>query len=173
MKKLIAILCLISVCFACSSCDPAGHKAGDWLEPEKIESVELIQYENNEQMRFESWPESNYKFKQLLHFDESKVTVIEVLDEDKLPSFSESLSEMFIWSGYYLYNSPKDICVRINYSDGSYTVIYANPEEGYKGKGFVAEYSSDGEIEIYRGSVGVIAEYNELLELFEYDPMDT
>ena len=168
MKRLIAFVCLISVCLTLCSCDPAGHLAGDWLEPERISSVELIQYDNDEQKTFDSWPESKYKFRQLLFFDETKATVLKTLNQEDVPEFVDTFSEMHIWSGYYLFNSPKDKCIRINYSDGSYTVIYADPEQVYKGKGFVAEYAPDGEIEIYWGSVANIDEYNSLVALFEY-----
>lgn len=83
MKKLIAFVCLISVCLTLCSCDPVGHKAGDWLEPERISSIELIQYDNYEQKTFDSWPESKYKFRQLLFFDETKVTVLKTLGKRK------------------------------------------------------------------------------------------
>ena len=52
MKRLIAFVCLISVCLTLCSCDPAGHLAGDWLEPERISSVELIQYDNDVEESF-------------------------------------------------------------------------------------------------------------------------
>ena len=169
MKRLISFVCLISVCLTLCSCDPVGHNAGDWLEPEKIVSIEFIRYDNDEQKTFDTWPESKYKFRQLLFFDESKVTVLKMLNEESVPTFVEAFSEMHIWTEYYLFNSPKDECIRINYSDGSYTVIYADPEQRYKGKGFVAKYAPDGEVEIYRGSVANIEEYNKLIDLFDYD----
>lgn len=169
MKRLISFICLISICLTLCSCDPVGHNAGDWLEPEKIESVELIHYDNDEQSTFEAWPRTKYKFRKLQFFDGSKATVLKTLNEESLPDFVESFSGMHIWTGYFLFDSPKDECIRINYSDGSYTVIYADSEQMYKGKGFVAQYAPDGEVEIYYGSVGNIEEYNNLTELFDCD----
>jgi hypothetical protein len=162
MKRIV--LLLLSVLFVCSlcSCDPGTYSV-DEESLSDVVSIELIKYENPEQEHFSSWVPDHSD--DLLSFDSSRATVLETLPDEKISDFLDSFSKSDILHEYYAYNSPKDICIRLNYEDGSFLIIWANYEQNSYA-GYIGEYESDGGVSTFWGSFSALIYYEDLVEQY-------
>lgn len=143
MKRLIIFISLFLMCLTLSACDPSIYRFNLEELSENVVNVELINYDNNEQKHFQSWvPDHSDK---LLPFDNSKETIIEELNGDKLTDFLNQLSEADVLFQYYAYDSPKDICIKLSYKNGDFVIISCNYKEKSFG-GYIGKYSSDGKV---------------------------
>ena len=162
MRKLICFVSLLIVCCLLCACDPSiTHVRFDPLD--KVVGVELILYYNPDQKTFRSWVPDH--FDKLLPFDVDKAMVLEVLPEENLPDFLETLSGADILHTYYAFNSPKDICLRLRYENGDFMIVWANYAQG-SFAGYIGEYSADGKVLSFVGSFVSLRSYEELVNRY-------
>ena len=133
---------------------------------EDVISIELIQYDNAEHNHFASWVPDH--FDKLLPFDTANATVLETLPTEKISEFCDAFLKTDILDTYYAYNSPKDVCIRLNYANGNFLIIWANYiENSYSG--YIGEYASDGTVLSFWGSFSALRYYTDLVEqYFDY-----
>jgi len=165
MKKLICILIVAALCFSLCACDPGTHT----ISPDALDnviSVELIEYENPNQKHYVFWI---YLFKELVPFSSDNATVLKTLPEDEIPNFLADFENTDILSRYCAYNSPKDICLRLNYVNGDFLIIWANySSNGFAG--YIGEYTADGSVLSFWGSFSALAYYTDLVnQYFDYE----
>ena len=165
MKKLkLFVVILLVFCFLCA-CDPATYVI-DWSTLDNVVSVELIEYKNLNQKHFTSWVPD--QFNELVPFYSANATVLETLPEEKIPDFLNAFSETDILHTYYAYDSPKDICLRLNYENGDFLIIWANYTED-RFAGYIGEYGADGTVLSFWGSFSALQYYEDLVEqYFDY-----
>ena len=162
MKRILLPLFLFLLSFVLCACDPGTTRA-DAGPMKDIAAIELIEYNNPEQKKFSSWvPDHSGK---LLAFDESRVSVIETLQEDKIEDFLDSLAEKEVLSDYYCYDSPTDVCIRIRYSDGHFMILWTNYKQNSY-KGYIGEYARDGSVLSFLGTFSSLQFYQELVNNF-------
>lgn len=149
LKKLSVIIATISIllicCLTLTACDPGSY----YFEPEELSdivSVELINYNNPEQKHFLSWvPDHTSKLKP---FDDSKLSVLETLEEDKIAQFTDVLCECNILYKYYAYDSPNGTCLKLSYSNGDFLIINCNMPSF---AGYIGKFTSGGEVAEFIG----------------------
>ncbi len=162
MKKIICFLCLVIMCFCLCSCDPGTHT----ISPNSLEGVktiELIEYKNPNQKHFSSWVPNH--FEDLKPFDTANATVIETLQEEKNSDFLNSFMQTDILHTYYAYDSPADICIRLNYENGNFLIIWSNYKKN-SFAGYIGEYSADGTVLSFWGSFSSLSYYQDLINTF-------
>ena len=149
MKKAITtfLALLLVLCALCTfvACDPATfYFDHEYLSD--IVSVELIRYDNPEQKHFISWVSDHTA--DLKPFDDSKLSVLETLEADKISDFLDTLIECPILFKYYAFDSPNGLCLKLTYSNGDFIIIncYEQSFAGYIGK-----FSFNGEVAEFIG----------------------
>ena len=166
MKKAITLILLAVMCCSTCACDP-GRAHIDKEDLNNVVSVELIQYENPNQKSFITWvPDQSDK---LAPFVLDNVTVLETLPAEKIPDFFDAFSEKDILYKFYAYDSPKDVCIRLNYQNGDFLIVWANyADENHSG--YIGEYSADGTVSFFWGSFEALDDYEELVnDFFAYE----
>ena len=162
MKKTVAIIVVMMICFTMCACDP-GSFSIDREELNNIVSVELIEYANSNQKHFTSWVPD--QFDKLLPFDSVNATTLEILSSEKISDFLDAFSKTDILHTYYAYNSPKDVCIKLNYESGNFLIIWANySDNSYAG--YIGEYSSDGDVLSFWGSFSALSYYKDLVNQY-------
>ena len=162
MKKIVSLVLLTIICFSMCACDP-GSFSPNRDELNNVISVELIEYENTEQKHFTTWvPE---QFDELAPFNFANETILETLPSEKMSDFLDAFSEADILHSYYAYNSPKDICIRLNYENGDFLIIWANYVENTYA-GYIGKYSADGTVVSFLGSFSSLSDYKDLVNNF-------
>lgn len=159
---LLVLICFSLLC----ACDPASYSINrDNLN--NVVSVELIEYQNSDQKHFTSWVLDQHD--KLAPFIPANATVIETLPEEYVSDFLDSFSNTNILHTYYAYDSPKDICIKLTYTNGNFLIIWANyAENSYSG--YIGEYSSDGKVLSFWGSFSSLSYYEDLVDqYFTYD----
>lgn len=166
MKKMISLVFLMIACFLLCACDP-GSFLIDRDSLKGVVGVDLIEYTNPNQKKFTSWVPD--QFDELMPFDLSDATVLESLPSEKISEFLDAFSNTDILHTYYAYNSPKDVCIRLNYENGNFLIIWANyAESGYAG--YIGEYASDGTVLSFWGSFSSLDYYTDLVnQYFSYN----
>lgn len=149
MKKFISIIAtfiiLIIGCLMLTACDPGRYHFSQ-EELSDIVSVELVKYNNPKQKSFFSWiPDHSSDLKP---FDESKLSVLETLSEDKIPQFIDTLLECDILSKYYAYDSPNGICLKLSYSNGDFLIINSQMPSF---DGYIGKFSAAGKVTEFIG----------------------
>ena len=101
-------------------------------------------------------------------FVSDNATVLADLPTDKIQDFLDAFSKTDILSTYYAYNSPKDVCIKLNYENGNFLILWANYiDNSYAG--YIGEYSSDGTVLSFWGSFSALGYYEDLVEqYFDY-----
>ena len=162
MKKLVALILMLILIFSICACDPGTFVINrDSLDD--VISVELIEYANPDQKAFTTWVPD--QFDKLLPFNIANATILETLPEEKIPDFLDAFSATDILRTYYAYNSPKDICIRLNYENGDFLIIWANYAEN-RFAGYIGEYSADGTVLSFWGSFSALDYYKDLVNDF-------
>lgn len=162
MKKIICFLYLVIMCFCLCSCDPGTFTiAPDGLEG--VKTIELIEYENPDQKHFMSWVPNH--FEELKPFNSANATVIETLQEEKNTDFLNAFMQTDILNKYYGYDSPVDVCIRLNYENGDFLIIWANYKEN-SFAGYIGEYSANGAVLSFWGSFSGLFYYQDLVNNF-------
>ena len=148
MKKITVLLAvLLLLCSLCTfaACDPSEIYF-DRDDLSDIVSVELINYDNPKQKPFFSWvPDHTADLKP---FDNSKISVLETLEGDKISDLLDTLCECPILAKYYAYDSPSGLCLKLNYANGDFVIItcYVDSFTGYIGR-----FYSNGEVAEFIG----------------------
>ena len=158
MKKIITIcLCLVLLALNLSSCDP-NHVSPEKEALANVVSVELIRYNNPDQKGFVSWVPDHSD--DLVSFDNSKVEIIEILDNEKFDAFSTAFQGTEIMHTYYRCDSPDGVCIRVNYENGEFLII---------GKDYIGYFSEIGEVSAFAGCFSSRTHYIDLVNnFFEY-----
>ena len=158
MKKTTIIsLCLILIVLTLSSCDPATYSPSKEYLNDAV-SVELIRYNNPDQKDFISWVPDHSD--DLVAFDNSKVEIIEILDNEKFDAFSTAFQGTQIMHTYYRCDSPDGVCIRVNYENGKFLIV---------GKDYVGYFLENGEVSAFVGCFSSRTYYTDLVnEFFEY-----
>ena len=162
MKKIICIILGILFSITTCSCDPGTFVIKDeYLKG--IISVELINYTNPDQKGFILWAPN--QFDKLKKFNNDNYVVLETLPNKKINSFLDSFKNTDILHTYYAYDSPKDICIRLNYSNGNFLIIWTNYK--YRNyQGYIGQYLSDGSVLSFWGCFSAYDYYRELVEYY-------
>lgn len=163
-KKLLFLLSCVLV-FALgilAGCDPGTFIIDSELLQD-VESIELIEYENKKQKSFSTWVPD--QFDDLIAFETANATVLERLEEERIAEFIEAFRQTDILHTYYAYNSPSDVCIRLNYLNGNFLIIWANYKRG-SFAGYIGEYSSDGRVLSFWGSFSALFYYEDLVNNF-------
>ncbi len=158
MKKAAIIsLCLVLIVLTLSSCDPNRFSPEDsWFE--NVVTVELIRYDNPNQKNFVSWVPDHSD--DLVSFDNSKVEIIEELDNEKFDDFSMAFQSTEIMHTYYRCDSPDGVCIRVNYKNGEFLII---------GRDYIGCFSENGEVSEFWGCFSARSYYSDLVnDFFEY-----
>lgn len=158
MRKIIILfLCVVMVALNLCSCDPNRiQPEEDWFE--NVVSVELIRYNNPDQKDFISWVPDHSD--DLVSFDNSKVEIIEELDNEKFDDFATAFQSTEVFLDYYDFDSPDGVCIRVNYKNGEFLII---------GKDYVGYFSENGEVSSFLGCFSGRFYYTNLVnEFFEY-----
>lgn len=159
MKKTVGLICAVILCFTLGACDPGTYIISSDSFKDVI-GVELIDYKNSSQKHFLSWVPDH--FDELLPFDNANTAVIEKLREEKLSDFLNAFEQTDILHTYYAYNSPKDVCIRLNYSNGNFLILWADYKENSFG-GYIGEYLADGTVLSFWGSFSSLSHYRDLV----------
>ena len=166
MKKILSAILVAIICVLICACDP-GTLVINRDSLDSVITIELIEYKNSNQNHFTSWVPNH--FDELLPFDTDKASVVESLPTEKIPAFLDDFSKTHILHTYYAYNSPKDICIRLNYENGDFLIIWADYARGSFG-GYIGEYSANGEVLSFWGSFSALDYYEELVNnYFDYN----
>lgn len=158
MKKAVIIsLCLILIALILPSCDPLRYSpTEDHLKDAIL--VELIRYNNPDQKNFISWVPDHSD--DLVAFDNSRVEIIEILDNEKFDDFSTAFQNTEIMHTYYRCDSPDGVCIRVNYENGDFLIIE---------KDYIGYFSENGEVSEFLGCFSSRTYYTDLVnEFFEY-----
>lgn len=166
MKKVIALLTVILICFSLCACDPGSFSKPDDAF-ENVVSIELIEYHNPNQKKFSSWVFDQSD--RLQPFVLSQAQVLETLPEERIPEFLDTFAETDILNKYYAYDSPANVCIKINYSSGAFLIIWSNyKNESYAG--YIGLYEADGTVSSFWGSFSSLEYYEDLVDdFFNYD----
>ena len=159
MKKILSVLIIAVLSIVLCSCDPGTYYIQD-EELSDIVSIQLIQYDNSNQKTFTSWVPNH--FDDLKPFDVCKYVVIKELENERIADFVLSFKETDILRTYYAYDSPKDLCIKCNYSNGNFLIIWANyAKDTYAG--YIGEYSANGTVLSFWGCFSSIHYYEDLV----------
>ena len=162
MKKIICFLCLIIFTLSFGACDALRIQPN--LESlAEITSIELIEYTNPNQKSFLSWVPDHSD--DLVPFDFSKMTILETLPEERLTDFKDTFTQTDILYHYYAYDSPADVCIKANYSNGDFLIIWANYKRGSFG-GYIGKFAQDGSIGSFWGCFSSLSYYEDLVNNF-------
>ena len=162
MKRIVCFVVLAALCCLLCSCDP-GSFSVDREHLNDVVSIELIEYVNPDQKHFITWVPNQYD--QLVTFNLSNVKILETLPTEKTVEFLDDFSKTDILHTYYAYDSPKDICIRLNYTNGNFLIIWANyADNSYAG--YIGEYSSDGTVLSFWGSFSALSYYVDLVNRY-------
>ena len=121
------------------------------------------QIENPNQTHFISWVPNH--FEDLKPFDTANATVIETLQEEKKEDFLNAFMQTDILHTYYAYDSPADVCIRLNYENGDFLIIWSN-YKAYAFAGYIGKYSADGTVLSFWGSFSSLSYYQDLINDF-------
>ena len=162
MKRIVCFVVLVALCCLLCACDP-GYFSVDRDDLNDVISIELIKYENPNQKHFNTWVPDQYN--RLVSLNLSNVKVLETLPAEKVAEFLDDFSKSDILHTYYAYDSPKDICIRLNYANGNFLIIWANYADSTYA-GYIGEYSSDGIVLSFWGSFSALSYYVDLVNLY-------
>ena len=166
MKKWTLLVFLTLICCLLCACDPGTFHINQETLKERVVSVELIQYENPDQNHFASWVPNH--FDDLVPFVVENATVLETLPAEKVDEFLEAFSQTDILHTYYAYDSPKDVCLRLNYENGDFLIVWANYARNSFG-GYIGTFSADGTVLSFWGSFSGLFYYEDLVnQYFNY-----
>lgn len=160
--KLLVIIFLLTIfCLIFTACDP-GEYSFDYDElKENITSVELVNYDNQNQKSFFSWVLD--KSSQLAPLNINKLTVLEKLNTDNMSEFLFQLSKVDFLYKYYAYNSPKGISIKLTYKNNDFLIISCNYPSF---AGYVGQYNSNCKVVEFIGCFASSFDFRYLVNTF-------
>ena len=145
MKKAFVLL-LCAVLLTLSACDPGNYRFDYEQLLDNVLSVELIDYQNDNQRHYTSWvPNHSLSLKK---FKKQNATVLQTLEKEKISGFLLVLSSVDILEKYYTHDSPKGECIRVNYENGDFLII-SNVETDY---GYIGFFTAEGKVKEFIGA---------------------
>ena len=166
MKKIIAFMLVFILSFCLCGCDPDSYVITEEALKD-IASVELINYENSNQKKFLSWVPDQFDL--LAPFNNENASVEARLPDEQVSDFLNAFMETDILHTYYAYDSPKGICLRLNYSNGNFLIIWSDYVRGSYA-GYIGEYLPNGTVLSFWGSFSDLFYYVNLVEnYFSFD----
>lgn len=160
MKTAFTLLLLLFFTISLTACDPGSYSFDIEELNDEIVSVELIDYVNDNQKSFWSWVPNH--FADLKPLDMSNISFLESLSEEEIGIFAEELSEVYFLYEYYAFDSPKGICIKINYSNGDFEILSCDYENGSY-NGYVGRYNSEGEVVSFTGTFTDLNDFEKLV----------
>ena len=164
MKKIAGVLIVALLCLVCIpiyACDPLYYQMKDTgVLDDEIVSVQLIRYDNPKQKAFKLWAQTGTR--KLKTFNLEKMEVVETLSEDQIPNLLLELGELETLGGYYTYDSPQGECLKLNYSNGNFLIIWGDAQKG----SYVGTYSPEGKVVYYAGAIDFLDKYADIVEKF-------
>lgn len=158
MKKYLLVIIVLLLTFFLLACDPAGYYFSK-EELQDIISVELIEYQNDKQKNYITWvPDYMDDLKPLII---ENIKQLEIMENSKIEEFKEQLCEQYILYHYYAFDSPKGLAIKINYTNGNFTLINNNHLKP-SFSGYIGTYNANGEVIDY---TGCFASYNSFVNL--------
>ena len=139
---------------------------GEWLiqteiKEKNVVSIDLIDYDNPDQKPRSYYLTEGKPFEQK-SFQTEKAIVLASLEESRQQEFVDKMKTTEYLVPYGSYNSPKGICIRVNFSTGSYLIINGNADRP-NFSGFIADYSADGEMMHNYGSFDTYQSFVDLV----------
>ena len=158
------LILILSFCLC--GCDPYSYEITEEALKDVV-SVELINYENSNQKKFLSWVPDQFDL--LAPFNNENASVEARLPDEQVSDFLNAFMKTDILHTYYAYDSPKGICLRLNYSNGNFLIIWSDYVRG-SFAGYIGEYLSDGTVLSFWGSFSDLFYYVNLVEnYFSFD----
>lgn len=117
MKKISFLVLVCIALLLIVGCDPNSFYYDKEEVKNTLASVELIYYDNNETSRHIVSKD------EVVNFDFSKMTVLDVLQEERKPAFIYELTYSPLLDFELHYIEPKGQCVKINYTNEYFDVI--------------------------------------------------
>ena len=135
MKKLYAILIIVILSLSGCAIDPASYYFSKNSYLDKIESIELVKY-NNENFEMVDASKTNLKF------DYSKVERIETLDPNKIDEFLDDFEKIVFHIENDSVNEPTGYCLLWHLKNGNFIVFSCTIIDGDRGYSMVSEFDS-------------------------------
>lgn len=123
-------------------------------------SIKLINYDNPEQKHFSFWVTDHAS--DLKPFDNAKMSCLEILDDNRITDFVDDLCECDVLYKYYAYDPPNGKCIKLNYSNGDFLIVWSNYKTG-SFSGYIGKFSIDGEIAEFIGCFESLTSYEDLV----------
>lgn len=163
MKKVVICLCLLAV-FCLTACDPGDYTFDQEEYIGKVISVELIEYDNPNVTIIDTIDSPE----KALPFDFTKMTVLETLPEEKIPSFVMDFTNG-LYMGGRASDSPVGTCIKVNKDDGDFLILGSAGEGslvGRYGHNFVCVYEKEGQVKEFIGKFQSVDDLFELINQY-------
>ena len=163
MRKAFASI-LILIIILLTGCDPSSYyfDKNDYIV--KIESIELVNYRNE-----------NYKMvdsnKETLKFDHKKVEKVEILDSEKIEAFLDDFEEIMFFDSSESVNEPTGYCLIWYLKNSNFIVFSCTMIEEDRAYSMAAEFNSSDEFVCHHADFDSMPQYEDLLKKYfeEYD----
>lgn len=159
MKKILLVL-LLSVLIL-TGCDPASYyfKKASYLD--RIESIELVKYNNN-----------NFKIvdttKVNLKFDYKKVNKLEILAPIKINEFLDDFEKIVFHLNNDSVNEPTGYCLLWHLKNGNFIVFSCTLIKGDRGYSMCAEFDSSYNYVQHIAGFASAPHYDKILSKYFY-----
>ena len=157
-SRIKSFITLPIIAVSIASCDPGTSKLEYSEFSKEVISVDLIDYKNDNQKSFTSWVPNHED--DLVPFVIENAAVIKSLDNSVLDTFIKQACDYKILHKYYVYDSPKGTCIRMNHKNEDFTILCL---------GYIGKFSSTGDVKEYYGGFEEINNFDSLLkDYFDY-----
>lgn len=168
MKKILILICIFTLCFPLTACDPAVRSLDVDSITSNIVSIEMIDYDNPDQKTiFTRWSDRS---SELLPFKESDCTLLQKLEEEKADAFLKALRKTEYYYEYYACNSPSGVCLKLLYENGDFLILNSDPESDLI-RGYIGKYSAEGEVIEFYGCFSGYHSFEKLVDIFSEDDL--
>ena len=144
MKIIIVIMCLLLMV----ACDPGGFRFDYSTLKNEVIKIELVKYNIQKQVTFSMWAFDQTEY--LLNYEYKNEEKLEELDSDSIDDFLNELKDYDVLLSYFVYNTPKGLCIKMSYSNGDFEIINCDSEPP-SFCGYIGRYSANGKVVSYTG----------------------
>lgn len=147
MKKLLLCLCVLSLLFVMTACDPSSFQFDYDELKSSVVRVEYIYYDN---------PDAVELFEQrdkVIPFDFDKMEIRQVLPDEELDDFLKELSKQTLLMVWRHDDSPKGDCIRVVYDNGDFEILSCD------GNGYCGAFYANGQVKRFIGCWGRYSEF--------------
>lgn len=156
MKKILLMLIFILVLL--TGCDPVSYYFPKTSYLDKIESIELIKYNNDDFKMVDAT-------KVTLKFDPSKVEKLETLDNDKIESFLDDYEEIIFHGENDSVNEPTGYCLLWHFKNGNF-IVFSCTEIGRRAYSMVAEFDQNCNFVVNHGYFASGPHYDDIVSKY-------